>query len=383
MTDSMKEGVLYDDDRSTIVHDEKLSPNSAQSVSPISTPTSTTTQESKQSGPKIRKPIRPNTASTPNVKKTTSFMSGLETPAETKRTIITRNSSALNSLRQGRKLLKNKEASSKSKAEVIDMIASAMNKANIEAQAGQRILTSISLSTKQRKRSDSLREKAETFSKSPDFQEMPTFSKVLEKVAQSPDTIPQSVTSSDDLESEVDESPPVMADLNSISGPLGLLSRVDPARPNENLLNRLLRYSSIDTNAPPLRTVENKHLASVASHDNNEGENIAIRRNKSSGSLVEMMMANKLQGSLRPLSVTGIVGNVSIEQLEQKTSSVGLLSVVDSTKIEHTIEQLNVNVQKETSKSVETGLDDVKRVESNKSASGGYGFFSSIFGSLS
>lgn len=384
VSDSSKENeISVDDDRSTVINEEKVSTPNAPELSPIASKNSSSGEEfnTNKTGPKIRKPIKPSTASTPNSKKG-NFLSGLETPAETKRTIITRSSSALQSLRHGRKMLRNKESSSKSKAEVIDMIASAMNKANVEAKAGQRILTSLS-NSKGRQRSDSLRDKAESFSKSPEFQEMPKMSKLLEKVAQHPESMPEQI-SSDDLESEVDDAPPVMADLDSVRGPLGILNRVDPSEPNTTIMNRLLRLSSIDTNAPPLKNLDNKLTSNTRAEGDKE---LGIRRNKSSGSLVEAMMANKIQTGFRPLGITGLVHNTVGGSVEHTSSSTGLLGIIGNNNKQDssTAEEVsNVTLQtKETSKSVETGLDEAKKIDSATPVTGGFGFISSFLGKLS
>ena len=285
----------------------------------------------------------------------------------------------------------NKDKSGRSKAEVIDMIASAMNKANVETRAGQRILTSLSTnSANASPRRESIRQRAETLSKSPELQGMPTVSKVLEKVAtNNVDGLDPS-----DLESEIDDAPPpsppnlhrpakterVRTELNSVTGPLGLLSRADLNEPNPSLRDRLLRLSSVDTNAPdPLKLV-NKPLSDIQQEDETPGsKNLGMRRNKSSGSLVEMMMANKLNAGFRPMGLANVVNSSSLDG--QTSSSSGLLGLVDATTT------TTVNESKQTSKSVETGLDSVKTSDSNNTSDagggGGFGFFSSFLGKLS
>jgi len=350
--------------------------------------TKTTTKESSSRRPVIRKPLKPKQQSTPSEGKhsTSSFLK-LDTPADTKRTIITRNSSALNSLRQGRKMLRgNKDKSGRSKAEVIDMIATAMNKANVETRAGQRILSSLSNSANPSPRRESIRQRAETLSKSPELQEMPTVSKILEKVATN--NVQIMGLDSSDLESEIDDAPPpsppnlprptktelVRTELNSVTGPLGLLSRADLNEPNPLLRDRLLRLSSVDTTAPDPSKLANKPLDGIQQENkSNRSGGLAMRRNKSSGSLVEMMMTNKLNAGFRPMGLANIVNTGSMDG--QSSSSVGLLGLVDTTTSQ--------DIQ--TSKSVETGLDSVQKPDNNTTngGGGGFGFFSSFLGKLS
>ncbi|XP_066925431.1 putative leucine-rich repeat-containing protein DDB_G0290503 isoform X1 [Clytia hemisphaerica] len=353
--------------------------------------------------PTIRKPLKPKKQSTPTSVKNSgggnSFLKGLETPDTTKRTILTRNSSAMNSLRQGRRMLRSKDNNGRSKAEVIDMIANAMNKANVEAQAGQRILSSITNSTSSTPRRESIRQRAETLSKSPDIQEMPTVTKVLEKVAHNVEALG---FSSSDLESEIDDAPPrpfdtlppqgvqtsfnsntsiVQTELNSVTGPLGLLSRADLNEPNPMLKNRLLRMSSIDRNAPPLPTkLDNKPLSSLT-------ESTGIRRNKSSGSLVEMMSSNKLNAGFRPVGLTNLMNSGSLEGGNSPSGLLGLVNTPTTTNTKFgsatDIGQETPPPQKpQTSKSVETGLDSVRTPDQNTSG-GAFGFFSSFLGKLS
>ena len=94
-----------------------------------------------------------------------------------KRTIITRNSSILNALKEGRQMLNQNGKDSKSKVEVMDILANAMSKVNVEAKAGKRILESIS--------SNNLRDRSASQTHKKDYPEMPKLSKVLEKLASS------------------------------------------------------------------------------------------------------------------------------------------------------------------------------------------------------
>ena len=96
------------------------------------------------------------------------------------RSIITRNSSILASMREARSMLGKDNGSAKSKANAIDILANAMNKANVEAKTGQRILESVSMSNS--------RNRAASTPGRKDYPDMPRLSKVLEKLALSKDT---------------------------------------------------------------------------------------------------------------------------------------------------------------------------------------------------
>lgn len=341
--------------------------------------------------PQILKPVKPTNQSTPRKVNEGggSFLKGLETPVSTKRTIITRNSTALQSLRQGRRMLRKKDA--RSKAEVIDMIASAMDKANIEAQAGKRILTSLSNNTETAPLRESIRQRAETLTKSPDIQVMPNVSKVLEKVMHDSEALGLSAS---DLESEIDDAPPPTPDrqrlpigneLNSVTGPLGLLNRADLNEPNPALKDRLLRFSSIDTNAPdPSKMLDHKPLSSIAK---SSATDLGMRRNRSSGSLVDTMVANKLNNTMRPVGLANLVNTSTNDLHNSSTGLLGILNNNDNMKVGSSVdittktETTNLP-KKQTSKSVETGLDNVKTPDQNSSSSG-FGFFSSFLGKLS
>ena len=347
--------------------------------------------------PTIRKPLKPHKQSTPATTESkdekpittgNSFLKGLETPKNTKRTILTRNSSAMNSIRAGRKMLRSTEKNGRSKTEVIDMIASAMNKANVEAKAGQRILSSLSNSVSSTPRRESIRQRAETLTKSPELlQEMPNVTKVLEKVTQNINAL--GLTSSD-LDSEIDDAPPpsytpprVVEELNSVTGPLGLLNRADVNEPNPMLRNRLMRMSSVD------KANESAELGLSGSTTNS---NLGVRRNKSSGSLVDMMVSGKLNSGFRPMGLanlmnTGIAGTTTTTE----PNSAGLLGLVNNAAISSSTGRLatttetppsDVATKKASSRSVETGLDNVRTSENNNST-GGFGFFSSFLGKLS
>ena len=380
--------------------DESESSTNEDTATDNDIPTASPTPNAQKKMPTIRKPLKPHKKSTPAAKTTTSgddkettttnsFLKGLETPKNTKRTILTRNSTALNSLRKGRKMLRSNEKDGRSKAEVIDMIASAMNKANVEAKAGQRILSSLNNSVSSTPRRDSIRQRAETLTKSPELlQEMPNVTRVLEKVTQNIEAL--GLTSSD-LDSEIDDAPPpsprssppcVVEELNSVSGPLGLLNRADLNEPNPTLRNRLMRMSSADKNGPVGASselfLENGSKQQVNMSDKLTG----VRRNKNSGSLVDMMVTGKLSSGFRPM---GLVN-----------SSTGLLGLVNNTTTTSTINTASSSstgtladsppssqVVKNTSRSVETGLDNVRTPENNNSGGGGFGFFSSFLGKLS
>ena len=355
--------------------------------------------------PTIRKPLKPHKQSTPAVRgtpsettATTSVLRGLETPKNTKRTILTRNSSALNSLRKGRKMLRSNEKDGRSKTEVIDMIANAMNKANVEAKAGQRILSSLNNSVGTTPRRESIRQRAETLTKSPELlQEMPNVTRVLEKVTQNIDAL--GLTSSD-LDSEIDDVPPplpaspsrVPEELNSVSGPLGLLNRADLNEPNPTLRNRLMRMSSTDKMnglQPPL---DSKHTLTTSSLSDKSMS--GVRRNKSSGSLVDMMVSGKLHSGFRPMGLTNLVNSTGSVDGGQNQSA-GLLGLLDNTTtspansssagaLAGTPSSTSRTVK--SSSSLETGLNNAQTpptVENNNSGGGGFGFFSSFLGKLS
>eukprot|EP00795_Rhopilema_esculentum_P013199 gene13199-4008_t len=91
------------------------------------------------------------------------------------RTIITRNSSVLASMREARSMLNKENGSAKAKANAIDILANAMSKANVEAKTGQRILESVSNRNNQGRVNLSTPRK--------DYQDMPKLNKVLERLA--------------------------------------------------------------------------------------------------------------------------------------------------------------------------------------------------------
>ena len=96
------------------------------------------------------------------------------------RTIITRNSSILDSMRKARSMLNKDNGSAKSKANAIDILANAMNKANVEAKAGQRILESVA--------NRNMQDRAATSPSKTDYQDMPKVNKVLERLASNKDS---------------------------------------------------------------------------------------------------------------------------------------------------------------------------------------------------
>lgn len=91
------------------------------------------------------------------------------------RSIITRNSSVLESMRKARSMLTSDNGSAKSKADAIDILANAMTKANVEAKTGQRILESVASKNKENRAAVTPLRK--------DYQDMPKVSKVLERLA--------------------------------------------------------------------------------------------------------------------------------------------------------------------------------------------------------
>ena len=96
------------------------------------------------------------------------------------RSIITRNSSILDSMREARSILNKENGSAQSKASAIDILANAMSKANVEAKTGQRILESVS--------SRSTQDRAGPSHVRKDYQDMPKVNKVLQKLASNKDS---------------------------------------------------------------------------------------------------------------------------------------------------------------------------------------------------
>lgn len=90
------------------------------------------------------------------------------------RSIITRTSSLLDSLREGRAMLTKEGANGKSRADAIDILAHAMNKANVEAKTGQRILESVN---------ENSRTPSALSTDKKAYQDMPKLNKVLERLA--------------------------------------------------------------------------------------------------------------------------------------------------------------------------------------------------------
>lgn len=96
-------------------------------------------------------------------------------PSHHDRSIITRNSSILDSMREARSMLKKENGSAQSKANAIDILANAMSKANVEAKTGQRILESVATrNTGDRTVSSKMRK---------DYEDMPKVNRVLQRLA--------------------------------------------------------------------------------------------------------------------------------------------------------------------------------------------------------
>ena len=153
--------------------------------------------------------------------------------------------------------------------------------------------------------------------------------------------------------------------LNSMSGPLGLLDRADPLDTNKDIMDRLYRLSGHDTNALHDRSLTKQTTFDTSDElDFDSGvstagsvEGSGIRRNKSSGSLVDMMMSNKLQSGIRnPFGLSTLV-NASSNSALNGAVSVSALKDSSSKSVEGlSVKSFEVN---DTSKSVETGLDTV------------------------
>ena len=377
-------GSSLEDDHVTVVNDNIIT------LPDIDIDSST----DEESTTKITKPLPRNLKqSTPDEKQTNSAFASLNTPIHQKRTIITRNSAALTSLRQGRKLLTDKEREGKSSVEVIDMIANAMRKVNVEAKTGQRILMSLAANQRKKHKGDS---------PSHGYKNMPHVNKALEKVSQNKNgndqrtntkysaetvipkdqekVIVQNKTydndnvvsdtdyhnlglaskveylhldvksqASDDIDNDIDE------DLNSVSGPLGLLNRANPSESNDEIMGRLLRFSG-------------------QAKDNtlkNENAHQTLRRNKSSGSLVDLVVNKRGIGSL-----------TTKPHLISPLSQPGAISLNTTSNSNEADNTSNIFPPKQTSKSVESGLDNPKpEAEPNNQSGGLYGLFS-FFGKL-
>ena len=354
-----------------------------------------------------------------------------------KKTIITRNSSALKSLRQGRSLLNSQQKGGRSQADVIDMIAAAMGKVNVEAKAGQRILSSLNLTpTYEREINGPVRA---------DYTSMPNVAKALEKAAQINEKVEleksskilfendssnydsgteelnySTVTSSEYTSTTRSSSTHTSStrtpetNLHSVTGPLGLLNRANPAEPSPDIMNNLLRYSatqnkpninidSLQNVEPTIINTENEtnktnddsihknsnSLTTLNKHEDDnekrrsltqdaENEHRKLPRNMSGGSLVDMI-ANTTRKS-RPLGLSNLVSRVhtainspSMEDKEYLTSIDGPepeIGVDDKTRTK-------VNDANSISQSMETGLDSMK-----EGSSGIFGFFS-FLGKLS
>ena len=119
-----------------------------------------------------------------------------------------------------------------------------------------------------------------------------------------------------------------------------------------------------------------------------------VRRNKSSGSLVDMMVSGKLHSGFRPMGLTNLVNSTGSVDGGQNQSA-GLLGLLDNTTtspansssagtLAGTPSSTSRTVK--SSSSLETGLNNAQTpptVENNNSGGGGFGFFSSFLGKLS
>jgi len=387
-----KLNLSLEDDTDTVIDSHNVPPTIS-----LPDPISETTTDEEILSPQVRKTPRVIKQSTPNAKKITSMFADLDT-AQKRRTIITRNSSVLSSIRQGRKLLNEEDKAGKSKTEVIDMIANAMSKVNVEAKTGKRILDSLAANKKIKK---------PVVSPKTEYKDMPHVSRVLEKAAQSKHDeavkeeeaieIAQQKgkeeTKKDEklfieskiLKNEIDvlESPvnanlpknenkpkltsivnklsldlddslsdPDESDMNNVGGPLGLLNRANPTESNNEIMSRLLRLSGQGINN-----------VQATKQDN---DSLGIRRNQSGGSLVDMMMLNK-RGTRGPMGVAHLVSPSS------SISFDNTLNPLQSTN--------NEGVKPSTSKSAESGLDI--KPSTNNGDSGLYGGFMSFLGKFS
>ena len=291
-----------------------------------------------------------------------------------KSTIITRSSSALTSLRKGRKLLTADGKDGRSKAEVIEMIANAMSKVNVEAKAEKRILKSLTESS----------DKELGIIPRNDYKDMPNVSKVLEKAAHAKsveeEEVSQSLMLNGTYEKELKSKGQVEGRaLDSVLGPLGLINRADPLEPDPGIMNRLLRFSVHERNVAepkPLSKTEKESSTNdtdairviAARSDNSAG--VDLKRNKSSGSLVEMVMNTRTQITSKP---------VSSEKLPDTPLYGGLFSGLTTSNTLSS--NSDDSKQRETSKSVETGLDSVKNTDNSSTSS--YGGWFSFLGKLS
>lgn len=287
-----------------------------------------------------------------------------------KKTIITRNSSALKSLRQGRNMLKSSQKGGRSQADVIGMIASAMGKVNVEPKAEQRILSSFLSPTG-------------TTNVSPvksDFTSMPNVAKALEKAAQINVKEPSEISEYDNWTEDFNSSSETQSitqsslrttrtagSLHSISGPLGLLNRANPSQPDPEILNNLLRYSS--SNHQP-----NTELLNEPKNPESNELSADLRENMRSptGSLVNIIASNRLKS--RSLGMTSMVSldnpslASSVEGIDSPTPKDELEKEIDADEIGRTKEDIDpIN----SSQISQTGLD-----KTGEEGAGLFGLFS-------
>ena len=237
-----------------------------------------------------------------------------------KRTIITRTSNALTSLRQGRTLLKDKDQN-KSKSEVIGMIANAMSKVNVEAKTGRRILESLSESPK-----------SHIVSPRTEYKDMPNVSRALTKAAER--KISESHTSGVPLEDMSSFSSASMnnhAGLDSVGGPLGLINRTDPTD-LPAYSHRLLRFSGYNS----ALELKDENLDSVNNIDLNLSPELddasemqakqTTINNGSQGNLANLLINSKLRPKPNPF------GFESAKNFSDTKNNVNATSITSESK---------------------------------------------------
>uniref|UniRef100_T2M3I9 Trafficking kinesin-binding protein 1 n=1 Tax=Hydra vulgaris TaxID=6087 RepID=T2M3I9_HYDVU len=231
-----------------------------------------------------------------------------------KRTIITRTSNALTSLRQGRMLLKDETNSDKSKSEVIGMIANAISKVNVEAKTGRRILQSISESPK-----------SQVVSPRSDYKDMPNVSRALTKAAER--RISESRTS--ELIMEETKSLNNSIGLDNVGGPLGLINRTDPTD-LPAYSHRLLRFSR---STPAFEQTNQNSMSDVdpsLSHELDDAAEVQSKNNTlnninrgNHGNLASLLVNLKLRSQPNPFGLESALNlaNIQNPNNDAKTSS--------------------------------------------------------------
>eukprot|EP00794_Sanderia_malayensis_P017746 gene17746-19520_t len=215
---------------------------------------------------------------------------GTSRPSMPDRSIITRNSSVLASLREGRAMLnlKGGDSTRKSRADAIDILANAMSKANIEAKTGQRILESMNDSKAKARRASSSTASSIT---SKGFSDMPKLNKVLDRLAS-----------------------------NNKSGKVDL-DAVEPA-----LKMLIEKAASLQVPKIVQETAEEEESVLAQSKDTRHTQVSQVEEQKP-----DLLLPALLRGPGNMRTTTGILGNILHTNTNEGTSSSLLSSVLSST----------------------------------------------------